>query len=206
MNRASTQQVLACHLERVQFSFEIHLYLYIILRVCSFHEFEQKTSSQKRHLSTSKLAGGGLYQEQLPGEDRRQCRTYSAEERIKAGLTPFDTNPKNWRTVNPGIPSNTTAYPQYSGNSGFDVVPRECRPFPDYDPALRGLYDESATVEDCPACFLPDGVTRVPPQYYNRATWSTPSYTKVLTHLKRIFGSHLYTDKCGSSSVLLFSK
>jgi hypothetical protein len=36
--------------------------------------------------------------------------------------------------------------------------PRECRPFPDYDPRLNGRqYNPAANQKDCPECFLPDG-------------------------------------------------
>jgi len=135
--------------------------------------------------TTCTYSGGGLFQNVRSGEERRECVHYSAEQRSAAGLTLFDTNPVDWRINNGGMPDNSTSWNLYSHNSNMDARPRQCRPFPDFDPLLQMVeYDGDSTSAECPECFLPDGVTRVPPEYYNRATWTTTNYKKVMLQLQ----------------------
>ncbi|GAX81306.1 hypothetical protein CEUSTIGMA_g8737.t1 [Chlamydomonas eustigma] len=91
-------------------------------------------------------------------------------------------NPSTWRIKN--MPANVSSLPRvdYGG-----YIPRECRPFPDYDPRLSGkAYDSTATSSSCPECFFMDG-TRVPPQYYNRSTWDDTLYEDVMIYLRQVF-------------------
>lgn len=84
-------------------------------------------------------------------------------------------NPSNWRTANTNIPAGTPAQAAVYGGT----APRECRPFPDYDPRLSGVYNPSPTHSSCPECFLAGSGALAPPEYYNRSTWSTQHYKQV---------------------------
>ena len=123
---------------------------------------------------TCKYVGGGMYDEMTHGQ-RRECKTYSGNS--------FDKNNPEWRIHNENLPSGTDEIKDEYGG----VAPRECRPFPDYDPRLNGKqYDPSYTYAEHPEAFLLDG-TRAPPEYYNRSTWSHENYNAVIGKMKDIF-------------------
>lgn len=66
---------------------------------------------------------------------------------------PTTGNAPDWRI------NNLQAVPGVSPSMyGSTRLPRECRPFPDYDPRLSGrMYDPTAKRSLCPECFLMDG-------------------------------------------------
>ncbi|KAF5836986.1 hypothetical protein DUNSADRAFT_5008, partial [Dunaliella salina] len=109
---------------------------------------------------------------------------------IPAGSDWRNGQPPNWRIDNEWLPSESDVAPDLDErypHLAQPHLPRECRPFPDYDPALSGrVYDPRATREQCPECFLTDG-SRVPPHYYNRSTWSNENYRAVMLVLRQVF-------------------
>ena len=123
---------------------------------------------------TCKYVGGGMYDEVTHGQ-RRECKTYSGNS--------FDKNNAEWRVDNENLPPGTTrSKSEYGG-----AAPRECRPFPDYDPRLNGKrYDPEYSYSEHPEAFLLDG-SRAPPEYYNRSTWSYENYNAVVNKMKDIF-------------------
>ncbi|GMH35577.1 hypothetical protein BSKO_03445 [Bryopsis sp. KO-2023] len=135
---------------------------------------------------TCKYVGSGQY-DLGGGRDRRECTRYSDADRSADGYQAYDKNEHDWRINNPNMPDGTNeTLSMYGGQ------PRECRPFPDYDPRLNGRqFDPNANPTDCPECFLPDG-NLVPSHYFNRSTWDLQSYNDVLTSLRRVFTYDLF--------------
>lgn len=123
---------------------------------------------------TCKYVGGGVFDEVTHGQ-RRECKTYSGNS--------FDKNNAEWRVENENLPPGTArSKSEYGG-----AAPRECRPFPDYDPRLNGKrYDPEYSYAEHPEAFLLDG-SRAPPEYYNRSTWSYENYNAVVNKMKDIF-------------------
>jgi len=153
----------------------------------------------KGDYATCRYVGGGQY-ESMNHNPRRECQTYSGDK--------YDSNKADWRYNNTGLPESwIDAYQM--GDTGRTYTPRECRPFPDYNPDLNnkmycgqefGGPDPSCSAAEisrqssaatCPECFM-NTLTltqgeRVPPQYYNRSTWDSGNYNLAISLLKDIF-------------------
>jgi len=114
-------------------------------------------------------------------EGPSQFTPAASDRRLGLDCSYSSGNPSNWRIQNLPAASPSVAA-LYGGTE-----PRECRPFPDYDPKLSGRqYDPTASKASCPECFLLDG-SRAPPHYYNRSTWSRENYDRVMHFVHQVF-------------------
>ena len=66
-------------------------------------------------------------------ESRCMLASYANLDRAVEGFRLVEENNEDWRINNPNMPAGTT-----DTLALYGTQPRECRPFPDFDPALNG--------------------------------------------------------------------